>query len=368
VPIEAASDSPRLGEAERAFKDSQRRAALAEGPAMSLIARLRDIAFLLLLVQVLGVVGYVLIEDWSLLDALYMTVITLGTVGYGETNPLSQGGRIFTIGLIYIGIGAFTYALSTLAAFWVEAHVFGAWRKRRMEQQIASLKDHVIVCGGGETAFHIAQELSQTLTPFVVIERDASEEERLQQFATDALYLIGDASDGAMLRRARIDTARALVACMSDDKENLFTVFEARDMNPDLRIVSRLVDDDARHRLVRAGADAIVPMQRIGALRIASEALRPHVVSVLDVMLREPGQIRVQEIQVGSGAAGSALSDVQIGERAGVTIFALREAETLHHVFNPPPSRVLVEGDVLIGCADPHQLEVARRLARTGRP
>jgi voltage-gated potassium channel len=332
----------------------------------SFISRFRDIAVLLVLVHLLGIAGYVLIEGWSLFDALYMTVITLGTVGYGETRPLTDAGRVFTIGLIFVGIGTFTYALSSFATFWVEAHVFGLWRKRRMEQRISRLTDHVIICGAGETAYHIVQELRHTRTPFVIIERDPAQEERLLEFGDDVLYIIGDASDASVLRRARIDTARGLVACMSEDKENLFTVFEARDLNPDVRIISRLVEDSARHKLVRAGANGIVPMQRIGALRLASEVLRPHVVSVLDVMLREPGLVRVQEMEVGAGAAGQTLAEIDLGQRAGVTIFALREAGTLRHVFNPRPERVLSEGDILIGCADPDQLEVARRVARTG--
>jgi voltage-gated potassium channel len=333
---------------------------------MNLFARPAKIAILLVLITVVGVMGYVLIEGWSLFDAFYMTVITLGTVGYGETHPLSTAGRVFTIGLIVVGIGSFTYAVSSVAAFWVDAHVLGMWGKRRMEQRIAELTDHIIICGGGDAGYHVAQELIQTRTPFVVIERDASQEARLQEFGDDVLYIIGDASDTSVLHQARIESARGLVACMSDDRENLFTVIEARDLNPSLRIVSRLVDDDARRRLVRAGADGIVPMQRIGALRIASEVLRPHVVSVLDVMLREPGLIRVQEIVVGAGATGKTLANLRMHERAGVTIFALREAGSLHHVFNPPPDRMLADGDVLIGCADPDQLEIAQRIAKDG--
>ena len=334
--------------------------------ATSILARFREIAILLILVHLIGVVGYMTIEGWSAFDAFYMTVITLGTVGYGETHTLSTSGRVFTIGLIFVGIGTFAYALSSVTAFWVEAHVFGLWRKRRMERRIAELRDHIIVCGGGNTASHIAEELVQTRTPFVVIERDPAREDAIRNMAGDVLYIIGDASDEAALRHARIETARGLVTCMSDDKDNLFTIFEARALNPSLRIVSRLTDDEARPKLIRAGANGIVPMQRIGALRIASEVLRPHVVSVLDVMLREPGLVRVQEMLVGAGAANKTLAALGMPERVGVTIFAMRDAESLRHTFNPPGDRVLREGDVLIGCAGPEQLEAAREVARNG--
>ncbi len=330
---------------------------------MRLLARFREIALLLIAVHLVGTAGYVIIEGWSVFDAFYMTVITLGTVGYGETRPLTTGGRVFTIGLIFVGIGTFAYALSAITAFWVEAHVFDLWGKRRMERRIAALHDHVIVCGGGDTALHIARELEQTRTPFVVVELDAARAERVRTIADDALFIVGDASEAEVLVQARIGAARGLVAALPDDKDNLYTVLEARELNPSMRIVTRLVNDEARQKLVKAGANAIVPMRRIGALRIASEMLRPHVVSVLDVMLREPGAIRVQEIPVGAHAAGQTLAGLRLHERAGITIFAMREAGDLRHHFNPAADRELHEGDVLIGCADPDQLTTARRIA-----
>ena len=333
---------------------------------MNLLARVREIGFLLLGVHALGVTGYVLIEGWTPFDALYMTVITIATVGYGETHELSTPGRAFTIALIFIGIGAFTYAVSSLAAYLVEAQLFGTWGKRRMERSIAELRDHIIVCGGGDTAHFIMHELVQTRTPFVIVIPEPSDENRFRDPGQQALYLVGDPSDTEVLRRAGIEYATGLVACMADDRENLLTVFEARHLNPAVRIVSRLVSDDAHQRLLRAGADSIVPMQRIGALRLASEILRPHVVSVLDQMLREPGQMRVQQIPVGLAGAGKTLSSLRLQEQAGVIIFAIRQSGSLRHVFNPAPDTVIEEGDVLIGCAEPDQLETARQLAGSG--
>lgn len=336
---------------------------------MSLLSRFREIGALLLGVHVLGVIGYMIIEDWEPFDALYMTVITIATVGYGETRPLTTGGRVFTIALIYIGIGTFTYAVSSVAAYWVESQVFGLWERRRMERRIAQLRDHIIICGGGKTTLDIAEELIQTRTPFVIVDRHEEDNEAmLEEFGEEILHLRGDPGDPGVLRQVGIERARGLVACMPDDRENLLTIFEARHLSPSLRIVSRLVDEEARQRLLRAGADSIVPMQRIGALRIASEMLRPHVVSVLDVMLREPGRIRVQQIPVGPGGAGKSLEGLGLQETVGITIFAMREAGSLHHVFNPLPERILREGDILIGCADPDQLAVAQLIADRGMP
>lgn len=331
---------------------------------MTLQDRVRQICLLLIVVVALGTAGYVLIEGWSAFDALYMTVITVATIGFGELHPLSTAGRGFTMVLVLVGVGSVAYGFSALTALWVEGAISDVWERRRMEQQIGTLTHHVIVCGGGQTGLHITEELRKAGMPFIVVEMD---EARCQALRTSGvLTIMGDATDIDVLRHAGVERAFGLAACMPADKDNLFTLLTARDLNPSMRIVSRLIADDANARLRKVGADAVVSTARIGALRIASEMLRPHVVSVLDAMLREPSPIRVQEVRVGPGAAGRTLQDLRMQARAGSIVFAMREAGTRRHVFNPPADRVLTEDDVLILCADPAQLEVARAIAETG--
>ena len=328
--------------------------------------RLLQIVILLVGVLALGTLGYQLLEGWTPFDALYMTVITVSSVGFMEVHQLSPTGRVFTMILIVVGLGTMAYGLGTITAFWVEGDLSHIWEKRLMERRIASLKAHVIVCGGGETGRAIARELLATRTPFVVIEMDAAQEAALRKLGPDFLYILGDATDPAVMREAHVESARGLIACMPSDKDNLFTMLTARELNGQVRIVTRVGSEDSRSKLLRAGADAVVSSKTIGALRLASEMLRPHVVSVLDAMLREPSAVRVEEVPVGAAVAGRALGTLQLQERAGVIVFAMRAGTDRLHVFNPPADRLLQAGDVLIACADHDQLETMRRIAAEG--
>src|SRR5437867_782799 len=328
-------------------------------------ARLLHIVLLLVAVIGGGTVGYVVIEGWSAFDALYMTVTTVSSVGYGEVHPLSKTGRAFTLVLIVAGLGTVLYGLSAITAFWVEGDLSHMWEKRKMERRIASLSDHIIVCGAGETGRHIAIEFVRTGEPFILIEVDPDKEMALRKLGPSVVYVIGDATDGDVLRQAGVDRARGLIGAMPSDKDNLFTILTARELNPRLRIVSRIMGEDSRAKLLKAGADAVVSNKSIGALRLASEMVRPHVVGVLDAMLRAPGAVRVQQIAVDSTLTGRALSKLRLQERAGVVIFAIRGREGRTE-FNPPPDRELAAGDVLIACADPQQLAAAQAIVKEG--
>lgn len=333
---------------------------------MSPHKRLWQILVMLVGVISFGTVGYQMIEGWSFFDSLYMTVITVASVGFQEVHPLSTAGRSFTIGLIIVGLGGVAYGLGTITAFWVEGDLLHLWEKRTMERQIAALRDHIVVCGGGETGRHVAGELLRTRQPFVCIELDPARADVLRKLGAGMLYITGDATSSEVLRMAGVETARGLVACLPNDKDNLFALLSARDLNPTMRIVTRAVSDDASPKLQKAGADAVVSVPAIGALRLASAMVRPNVVDFLDAMLREPGATRVQEVTVGPAVAGRPLGALALQERTGVIVFAVREAATRRHAFNPPPERVLAAGDVLMGCADLEQLGALTRIVTEG--
>jgi voltage-gated potassium channel len=184
--------------------------------------RLRQILVSLVGVIALGTVGYQLIERWGFFDSLYMTVVTIASVSFDSVHPLTRAGRWFTIGLIVVGRAIVLYAIGALTAFWVEGDIAHLWEKRRMERRIAALRDHIVVCGGGEMGRHVARELLRTRRPFVCIEIDPAKEEALRKLGDGMLYIIGDATTSDVLQRARAEAARGLIACMPSDKDNLF--------------------------------------------------------------------------------------------------------------------------------------------------
>lgn len=320
----------------------------------------RLVAALVLILTLVGggTLGYMLLEGWSVLDALYMTVITMATVGYGETRPLSDAGRGFTIALIITSLMLAGYAVSTLAAFIAEGEFARLLRERNMDQRISKLDNHIILCGAGRTGKHIAQEFFRTQTPFVLVEHDITVVQDALELIGPCPYLVADATLDETLQTVGIERARGLVAALGEDKDNVFLVLSARAMNPKLRIVSRVIDESNTGKLKKAGADEIVSPNAIGGLRMASVMLRPTVVSFLDEMLRVPDQtLRVEEVHAKNlpRAVGRTLGDLHIGRNTGMLVMAIKPG-TGGYRFNPGADTVLRAGDVLIVVGTPDQI------------
>jgi voltage-gated potassium channel len=296
-----------------------------------------------------GVGGYTLIEGWSMLDALYMTVITIASVGYGETHPLSNTGRIFTIFLILFGCGVLIYGISTFTAFVVEGELTDVLRRRKMQKKIEQLKGHYIVCGAGETGEYVVEELAKTKKDFVVIERDAG---KIKYFEERGILCVeGDATHDLMLKRAGIERARGLITSLHSDAENLFVVFTAKRLNPSIRVISKAVEEESEQKIRMAGADGVVMPNFIGGLRMVSEMLRPAVVNFLDIMLRMKDKtVRVDEIEIFSGSpfAGMTLETTGVLDMADATVVALMDRKAGTYIFNPPKNTVLKENNVII--------------------
>lgn len=310
------------------------------------------ISILFILVFLVGVIGFKVIggEKWTFFDALYMTVITMTTVGFGEVHPLSVEGRIFCIFLLIGGLGIIASAVSTMTAFLVEGELSGLLRRRKMENKIKNLSNHLILCGIGKVGFWIAEELTKIRQPFVVIEKDKNRLEEALNDLPNLLYIEGDATHNLTLREAGIERAKGLITTLTTDQENLFVTLSARSLNPKLRIVSRATSVDSEDKFRRAGADEVVFPNIIGGLRMASLMIRPTVVSFLDTMLRaEEGVLRIEEAEVCHELSGKKVHDLREKEESlRIRLLAIKEKDTGKYLYNPELDKRLKKGDSLI--------------------
>jgi len=346
---------------------------------MALRKRLLFALGLLVVLIAVSVTGYRVLggESVTFLQALYMAVITLAGVGYGEIVDTSQNPalRVFNIGIVLFGVAVTVYVFSVVAAFLVEVEVTNPFWRRRMQKRISELSDHFIVCGLGDTGRSAVGELQKTGTPYVVV--DLSEEnlkksrdlhsERLKEM----LYVTGDATEEDTLEKAGLDRARGLIAALPNDKDNLVITVVVRQRFPKMRIVVRSADKKFADRMMRAGATSTVSPSQIGGLRLASEVIRPHVVGFLDLMLKEQGStLRVEEIEVDvtSRWAGARLHDLNLKGQYNLLILGLKNpgrSSGSDLVVNPPDNAVVSGRGVIIAMGDMKDIQRARQDART---
>ena len=307
-----------------------------------------------LLVEIVGSIGFWIVSGYkaTLLDCIYMTFITVATIGFGETIDLSNspGGRVFLMGIAMVGIANVTYATSKLTAFILEKDINEALRRRRMQDQIDIMKEHYIICGVGRVGSNVAHELRVTGRAFVGIEEAPAAIELFKEKYERALILHGDCSDDDLLERAGIARAAGLFAVTGDDGKNLLITLSSKQLNPAARVVARIHDVRNSEKFKRVGADAIVSPDFTGGMRIASSMLRPAVVSFLDEMLRTDDKLRVEEVVVPAAFAQRGLAEAAPAN-AGYVVLAVRVGSGWQ--FNPPADFQLQPGHVVVTMATP---------------
>ncbi len=311
-------------------------------------------AIALATVLAVGTAGYHYIggEHTSFVDALYMTFITIATIGYGEIFDLTgkPGARIFTMLIAFAGIGVTTYIFSTLTAFIVQGDMNKALRRNRMLKRIEKLSGHYIVCGVGRVGSNVAHELAKTNRPYVIIDTNAEQIDAHIERYSEAPYWVGDSSEDDILLRAGVERAAGVFAVTGDDSRNLVITLTAKQLNPACRVVARCHDINFFSKMSKVGADAIVSPDFTGGMRIVSSMIRPHVVSFLDEMLRSEGDLRVEEICVASGRAATTVGAAAPAHRDYVVLAAKVNKQT---IFNPPADHPLLPGNVLVVMASP---------------
>ena len=302
--------------------------------------------FILASIIALGAIGYAFIEGWSFFDSLYMTVITITTVGYNEIHPLSTGGRLFSIFLIVGGVGGALYTLTGIIQYMAEGSIITNWGRRRMKNRIAQLKEHFIICGFGRVGEEVASIFKEEDVPFIVIDNRPECIARAEQ--AGYLSLEGDATHDDVLKEAGIEHARGLVASLGSDADNTYITLSARGLYPSLFITVRASEAKAETKLKRAGADRIVSVTSIGARRMAMLALRPAVTDFLDTTSRRRGpelQLENVVVEKDSTLAGLTVADVRQCSRSNVLALTRKTGRILA---NPSGEEKIDVGDSLI--------------------
>jgi voltage-gated potassium channel len=315
-----------------------------------------------LLILVTGTAGYIIIEDWRLLDALYMTVITISTVGYREVNQVGDIGRLFTIFLVLIGVGFTFYVMAAVVQFMVEGRVRIIMGRRRLDKKIDRLKNHYIVCGYGRIGRVLCRNLQRTPFDLVVVEKNPDLVRLMDE--DGVLYVSGDAADEANLLKAGIKRAKALVAALATDTDNVFLVLSARQLAPELNIIARASQEGAEHKLRAAGANSVESPYEMGAASMAQRIIRPTVTNFLDLAFAYTRKdIQMEEIPVSENSAltNVPLKDSGIRQDYNLIIIAIKKPDG-EMLFNPSFEAACRPNDTVIAVGEEENLKKLEKI------
>ena len=316
---------------------------------------------LLLSIVFIGTLGYHIIEKWKILDSLYMTIITVSTVGFKEVGaePLSQTGKIFTMGLIVTSLGSLAYVGSNMARFIFDGELANYIKTYRVDKKIAKLRNHVVIVGYGRNGEQAALELAENNVDFVIVDKRDNVISRVRE-NPELLYIKGDATHEEVLDQAQIYHARALIATTPNDADNVFVVLTARSMNPNLTIISRASELESQMKLKRAGATNVIMPERIGGQRMAKLVHQPDVVEFLDnILLQKTMDVSLEELScknLSQRFVGRSIADLKVREISGANIIGIKISGA-RYVFNPDPKIILSRNDQLFVLGNPAQIQ-----------
>ena len=315
---------------------------------------------LLLLILTIGTAGYYYIEDLNLLDSIYMTVITVSTVGFKEVgHEPTQLGKLFTMGLIIFSLGSLAYVGSNMARFIFDGELANYIKTYRVDKKIAKLKDHVIIVGFGRNGEQAAMELEENGVEFVILDKRENVITRIRE-NPDLLYIKGDATHEETLEQAGIHKAQALIATTPNDADNVFVVLTARSMNPGLTVISRASELESQMKLKRAGATNVIMPERIGGQRMAKLVHQPDVVEFIEyILLQKTQDVSLEEVSCKNLAqrfVGKSIADLKVREYTGANIIGIKISGA-RYVFNPDPQMILSRNDQLFVLGNPEQIK-----------
>ena len=305
---------------------------------------------LMFLVVVIGVFGYMYIEEYSFLDALYMTIITVATVGYREVHELTDSGKIFTIFLIISSLGIFAYAVSNIAIYAVEGIFANYFKENKLKRMIKKMEDHVIVCGFGRNGKEAALTLDEEGKKFIIVEQKENVAQFIAEHYPDYVYIVGDATQEEVLLQAGIKKAKAIITTLPIDADNIYIILTAREYNPDIKIITRASDEHSPVKLLRAGADKVIMPDKIGGQRMAKLVTQPDTIEFLEYIILQSGnEISLTEIpcdNIESCNLSKTIGELDVRRELGINIIGIKTKEG-SYIFNPTPDLRVKDSDKL---------------------
>jgi voltage-gated potassium channel len=306
----------------------------------------------ILILIVIGTAGFYFIEGWNVLESFYTTVMTLTTIGYGDFAPKTRGGMLFTVMLVIFGVGTMLYTVGLVAQTMVEGRLTLLLGRGKMEKTIDKMKNHYIVCGCGRIGYLICRELAAEKVDFVVVDNNP---EVIQKIGEEGfVYFRGDAIHDKCLIGAGVKRARGIVCVLPTDAQNLYVILTAKELNPDIWILSRSEEEESEHRLLRAGANRVMSPYTLGGTRMAMAILRPAMLDFIEITTRRQSlELRMDELEIceGSSLIGKSLEDSEIRQRYGLIIVAVKK-DSGKMIFNPVANYVIQKGDKLIALGE----------------
>lgn len=316
----------------------------------------------LILLLVTGMVGYSMIEGWDCIDSLYMTFISFSTVGFHEVKPLHPASRFFTMFIVLSGLILISLLSASVTSIFVRRELIINFKSKKMKKKIQRQKNHVILCGAGDTGRTVVNEFQIARKPLIVIEQDEEIVAELSEQYPQMLFIMGDATKDEVLIEAGVEHAKGLVSTLSEDRDNLFVVISARNLNADLNIIARSVDQHTAGKMYKAGATHVISPNLTEGMRMAAIILRPNLVGFLDVMMHDEDlQLRLEEVTVPENTSfeGKTLREIEIPQRTGLIVIAIKQIVDgqAHFNYNPRSGTRIQFGDVLIVLGNREKVE-----------
>jgi voltage-gated potassium channel len=322
--------------------------------------RLYICIFLVLFVIIGGILGYYFIENYNLIDSVYMTIITVGTVGFGVIKPLTDAGKIFTSLLIVSSLVSMGLLVSALTKYILEGFFKKYFAEKKLVKMISKLENHVIVCGYGRNGRETVQELTAHKEPVVVIEKSFSKNE--ENIGENVFFIEGDATNEELLVKANIVNAKALITAMPNDADNLYAILSARELNREILIISRASDEHAIKKLKHAGANNVILPDKIGGVRMAKLVFQPNIVEFVEQILQLQGDVKIEEIAcTNQDYIQKTIREMDLRNVVGVNILGLRKTDG-SYLFNPSPEILITDGDTLFVLGNKEQIKQLKHL------